>query len=183
VAADVTRRVILAATAALPLVAVSGCRGVQVAVAPPKPGPAVTGLRSAIAAEQLLIARYLAALRVLGSAGSGGAAGVLTALLAQHRAHLAQLRSRLIVPPDSAAASASPPAAGSAPAQPAGNVPTTPAAAIAFLAVAERDASAVLLQRLQPVPDAPASLAQLYASIAASEATHVPVLQAAERTA
>ena len=188
--ADLTRRVVLAGAAALPLIAVSGC-GIRVVAAPPKPAPAVTGLHEAIAAEELLIDRYQTAMTHLGGSGSssGGAGAitaVLTVLLAEHREHLGQLQPRLIVPPGSAAAkafaSASASASGSASAGRAGDaqVPTAPAAVIAFLAAAERDASAVLLQRLR---GAPSSLAQLYASIAASEATHVPVLRAAGRTA
>jgi hypothetical protein len=197
VGADLTRRVVLASAAALPLVAVSGC-GIRVVNAPPKPAPAVTGLHSAIAAEELLISRYQAALSHLAAGASSrrsrALTAVLTALLAEHRAHLGQLQPRLIVPPGSAAArafasesasapaSASGSASGSASAGAARNdqVPTAPAAMIAFLATAERDASAVLLRRLR---GAPSSLAQLYASIAASEATHVPVLRAAGRTA
>jgi hypothetical protein len=182
---------------ALPLVAAAGCRGVGVLGAPPPPGPDVTTLRSAIAAEQLMIARYQAVLRTVASAGAGGApalTAVLSPLLAEHRAHLAQLRSRLIVPPGGAAAAAASasaaagrpasaaagrPASPAAPSQPA-RVPTAPAAALAFLAAAERNAAAAVALRLRA---APGSLAQLYASIAASEATHVPVLQAAGRTA
>jgi hypothetical protein len=52
-------------------------------------------------------------------------------------------------------------------------VPTAPAAAVAFLRAAEQAAAASMLDRLR---GAPASLAQLFASISASEATHVPVL-------
>jgi hypothetical protein len=178
------------------LLAVSGC-GIRVVAAPPKPAPAVTGLHDAIAAEELLISRYQAALSHLeaggadsagsgsagsGAGGSGALTAVLTALLAEHRAHLGQLKPRLIVPPGSAAAKALASAPASASPGPAGDgqVPTAPAAVIAFLAAAERDASAALLRRLR---GAPSSLAQLYASIAASEATHVPVLRAAGRTA
>jgi hypothetical protein len=188
VGADLTRRVVLAGAAALPLVAASGC-GIRVVTAPPKPAPAVAGLHDAIAAEELLIGRYQTAMSHLsaagaGSGGSGALTGVLATLLAEHRAHLGQLQPRLIVAPGSAAAKAfaSASASGSAAAGAAatGQVPTAPAAVIAFLAAAERDASAALLHRLRGVPS---SLAQLYASIAASEATHVPVLRAAGRTA
>jgi hypothetical protein len=177
--ADLARRAVLAAGAALPLVAVTGC-GIRVLSAPPKQGPAIAGLRSAIAAEQLLISKYQAVLGDLGGASSGALSALLTGLLAEHRAHLDQLRRRLVVPAGSAAASASPGESASAAPAGAGQVPTGSAAAIAFLAAAERGASAALLRRL---PSAPSSLAQLYASIAASEATHVPVLRAAERTA
>jgi len=53
----------------------------------------------------------------------------------------------------------------------------TEAAALAQLRAAEQGAVATLMGRLN---GAPASLAQLYASIAASEATHATVLTAAE---
>src|SRR6185312_13839081 len=119
VAANPTRRVVLAAAALLPLAAASGCGSVDVLATPPSEGPAVRLLRSAIAAEQTMIAHYGTVLR-----GAHGGGADLTAelepLLAEHRAHLAQLQSRLVI--------------------------------------------------------APASLAQLFASISASEATHVPVL-------
>jgi hypothetical protein len=177
VAADPTRRAVIAVAAALPVVALSGCAGVDVLARPPSPSPDVALLREAIAGEQLMVARYAAVLRDLRSPGAGAAGGspaALTAalepLLAEHRAHLAQLRSRLIVPAGSASPSPSRRAAG-APAPPA-----APAAAVAFLRAAERAASGAMLGRLR---GATASLAQLFASISASEATHVPVLDGA----
>jgi hypothetical protein len=176
VAAHPTRRVVLAAAATLPLAAVSGCDGVNVLAAPPRPAPDVALLRSAIADEKLLIARYVNVLSGAGNPGgatsaarrSGAAAltAALAPMLAEHRAHLAQLQSRLVVP---AGAAPSPPER--APVVPA--APTAPGAAAAFLRTAEQAAAAALLDRL---PRAPASLAQLFASISASEATHVPVL-------
>jgi Ferritin-like domain len=162
VAAHPTRRVVLAAAVTLPLAAVSGCGGADVLATPPRPAADVDLLRSAIAAEQLMIARY-------GAVTGGATAAVSSALeplLAEHRAHLAQLRSRLIVP------AGSPTPSPRAPAPPAG-VPSAPGAALAYLRDAEQAAAAALLGRL---PHAPASLAQLLASISASEATHVPVL-------
>ena len=161
-AAHPTRRVVLAAAVILPLAAVSGCGGADVLATPPRPAADVDLLRSAIAAEQLMIARY-------GAVTGGATAAVSSALeplLAEHRAHLAQLRSRLIVP------AGSPTPSPRAPAAPAG-VPSAPGAALADLRDAEQAAAAALLGRL---PHAPASLAQLLASISASEATHVPVL-------
>jgi len=92
----------------------------------------------------------------------------LEPMLAEHRAHLAQLRSRLVVPAD-----ASPSPSERAPTAPA--APADPGAAAAYLRAAEQAAAAAMLDRL---PHAPASLAQLLASISASEATHVPVLDA-----
>jgi hypothetical protein len=177
VAAHPTRRVMLAAAAMLPLAAVSGCDGVDVLSAPPSRAPDVTTLQEAIAAEQLLITWYTAVLRDAGTAGAtaaGGSSTALTAvlepLLTEHRAHLAQLRSRLVVPAGSAA---SPSPSRRAPA-PAG--PGAGSAGVAFLGAAEQAAATAMLDRLR---SAPGSLAQLFASISASEATHVPVLDAA----
>jgi len=170
--------VVLAAAAMLPLAAASGCDGADVLATPPQPAPDVALLRSAITAEQLMIARYA---NVLGDArnpgggtpaGRGAAAAALTAalepILAEHQAHLAQLRSRLVVP-----AGAAPSPSERSPAAPA--APAAPGAAAAFLRSAEQAAAAAMLDRL---PHVPASLAQLFASISASEATHVPVLDA-----
>ena len=183
-AADPTRRVVIAAAAVLPLVAVSGCGGVDVLASPPASARDVGLLRAAIAAEQLMIIRYAAVLRDVqnpgpgAAGGSGGTSATLTAalepLLAEHRAHLAQLRSRLIVPAGSTSPSPSPSRrAGSTP-----PVPTAPTAAIAFLRAAEQAAATAMLDRMR---GAAASLAQLFASISASEATHVPVLDDAVR--
>jgi hypothetical protein len=173
VAAHPTRRVMLAAAAMLPLAAVSGCHGVGVLGAPPPPAPDVTVLREAIAAEQLLITWYTAVLRDARDAGRTPAAAltaVLEPLLAEHRAHLSQLRSRLVIPAGSAASRS--PARRAAPAA----VPGAGSAGVAFLRTAEQAAAAAMLGRLR---SAPGSLAQLFASISASEATHVPVLDAA----
>jgi hypothetical protein len=163
-----------AAAAALPLAAVSGCGGLRVLGSPPPPAADIVTLQSAIAAEQVMVDRYRAVLSA--AAGSAPAlAAVLRPLLAEHVAHLSQLRSRLIVPAGSAA-SASP----SPPGRSAKNVPAAPAAAVAFLRAAEQAAATAMGSR---VPHAPASLAQLYASISASEATHVPVLSVAATAA
>ncbi len=101
-----TRRVMLTASAALPLIAVAGCKGVGALATPPAPAPDVGVLKAAIAGEQLMIARYEAVL-----AGAAQRARGLTAaldpLLAEHRAHLAQLRSSLFVPAGAASPSPS----------------------------------------------------------------------------
>jgi len=207
VPADRTRRAVLVATAvSLPLLAVSGCKGVGALAAPPSPAPDVAVLRSAIAAEEVMIARYDAVMTRSASLAEG-----LRPLRAEHRQHLAQLRSRLIVPPGSAAAPPSPSALspsgpashgqvpagqashgqashgqaphgqaahGQVPAGP-GSVPSGAAAAIPFLQAAERAAAATLLHQLAAVSP---SLAQLMASVAASEATHVAALTAAGGT-
>jgi hypothetical protein len=162
----------LAAAAMLPLAAVSGCNGVDVLAAPPSPARDVTVLREAVAAEQLLITWYAAVLRDAGKAGGAPASltAVLEPLLAEHRAHLAQLKSRLVVPAGSAAS----PSPARRAATPAGPGPGS--AGVTFLRDAEQAAASAMLGRLR---SAPGSLAQLYASISASEATHVPVLDAA----
>jgi hypothetical protein len=172
VAAKPTRRVVLAAAAMLPLAAVSGCGGADVLAAPPSPAPDVTVLREAIAAEQLMITRYTTVLHQAGASGgsAGSLSGALEPLLAEHRAHLAQLRSRLIVPAGSKASSATPHERAPAP------VPSGLSDGVAFLRTAEQDAATAMHKRLD---GAPSSLAQLFASIGASEATHVPVLNAA----
>ncbi|HEV2243789.1 MAG TPA: ferritin-like domain-containing protein [Streptosporangiaceae bacterium] len=173
--ADPTRRAVIAAAAALPLVAVSGCNGVDVLASPPRQAADVGLLQAAIAAEQLLVTQYAAVLRGLTGSGAGASAALTAALeplLGQHQAHLAELRSRLIVP----AGSASPSPAARATRTPV--VPAAPAAAVAFLRAAEQAAATAMLGRL---PGASASLAQLFASISASEATHVPALDDALR--
>jgi hypothetical protein len=175
--ADPARRALIAAAAALPMLAVSGCNGVDVLASPPRPAPDVGLLQAAIAAEQLLVTQYAAVLRGLTSSGAAAPAALTAALeplLGQHRAHLAELRSRLIVPPGSASPSPS------ARATRAPVVPTAPAAAVAFLRAAEQAAATAMLARLAR---ASASLAQLLASISASEATHVPALDNAVRDA
>jgi hypothetical protein len=198
--------VLVATAVSLPLLAVSGCKGVGALAAPPSPAPDVAVLRSAIAAEEVMIARYDAVMTRSASLAEG-----LRPLRAEHRQHLAQLRSRLIVPPGSAAAPPSPSALspsgpashgqvpagqashgqashgqaphgqaahGQVPAGP-GSVPSGAAAAIPFLQAAERAAAATLLHQLAAVSP---SLAQLMASVAASEATHVAALTAAGGT-
>jgi hypothetical protein len=177
VAADPTRRALLAATATLPLL-VAGCRGTQALGTPPRPAPDVGVLRAATIAEQDMVARYQAALRRLrDGAGTGTAAvptvtAVLAGLLAQHEDHLRQLRARHVA--------GSPLAAGSAPLPrpSAAALPARPRRALAALARAEQAASDNLLAQLGAASPA---LAQLLASIAASEATHVPALHAIGR--
>jgi hypothetical protein len=170
VPADPSRRALIAAAAALPLLA-AGCRGTQALGTPPRPAPDVARLRSAIQAEELMVARYRAAMRLLGAASGGGAAGeTLSTLLAEHSDHLRQLRARL-VPGSSLAASSRP-----VPRPPAPVLPTAPRQVIEYLSHAELAASNRLLGQVTQVPPA---LAQLLASIAASEATHVPPLRRA----
>ena len=174
--ADRARRGVLAAAAWMPLLAVSGCKGVGALAPPPRPGPDVGVLRAAIAAEEAMIARYGTAISRF-----PGLAATLTGLRAEHRLHLAELRTRLVIPPGSpyrsGFASPSPRPAG-APGAPgaAAVLPAGQAAALDFLQTAEDSAAAALLRGL---PAVPSSLAQLLASVAASESTHVAVLQSA----
>jgi hypothetical protein len=156
-------------------------------------------LAAAIAAEEAMVARYATALRQLtagggtGGAGGGAAGGpagagaaavaAVAAVRAEHVAHLAQLRSRLIHPP-ALTSSPGPSAAATASASPsagAGAGAGTGARAsrklvLSELEQAEQTASDRLIGQLDGLPPA---LAQLFASIAASEATHVPYLRAA----
>jgi hypothetical protein len=159
---EATRRGVLAAAVSLPLVA-TGCKGVGALGTPPRQQPDVTVVRDAIDAETLMISRYDAVL-----AAVPALAGSLDPLLQQHREHLARLRARLIEP-----ATASRPERPSAVAAAPAGVPRTPAAARAYLRHAEQAAARTLLGKLTA---APPSLAQLLASIAASEATHALVL-------
>ena len=164
-ARDATRRSVLtAAAAALPLVA-AGCKGIAALGTPPKPAPDVTVATDAIAVETQLIARYGDVL-----AANPALAPALRPLLAHHHEHLARLRARLIIPRTGAQPSASP--SGTPSPRPA-PVPGTRAGALAYLRDAENAAAASLLAHLDA---APPSLAQLLASISASEATHALVL-------
>lgn len=128
----------------------------------------VTVLRSVIAAKAAMIARYQAVTAAHPQLRPG-----LGPLLGDHRAHLAELQSRLVEPKRPAVpASASPsPASPSAPT----TAPSSTGAAVAALVSAERAAAAQHAAELRPV--AP-SLAQLFGSIAACEATHVIALTA-----
>jgi hypothetical protein len=169
-ARDATRRSVLtAAAAALPLVA-AGCKGVAALGAPPKPAPDVTVATDAIAVETQLIARYGDVL-----AANPALAPVLRPLLAHHHEHLARLRARLIVP-----VGGQPLPTPRATSSPTGQVPGTHAAALGYLRDAEDAASGALLTHLAT---APPSLAQLLASISASEATHALILGTAARHA
>jgi hypothetical protein len=162
-ARDATRRRVLTAAAVTLPLAAAGCKGISALGNPPKAAPDVAVASAAIAVEKQLIAGYgtvLAAVPAL--------AGTLRPLLAQHHDHLAQLRARLIVPPGGQplpSPRATP--GGRAP------VPGTAAGALGYLRDAEDAASQALLAHLAA---APASLAQLLASISASEATHALIL-------
>jgi hypothetical protein len=164
VAREATRRGVLAAALALPLAA-GGCKGIGALGTPPRPLPDVAVVREAITDETLMIARYTAVL-----AAAPALAGSLRPLLGQHQAHLTRLKARLVDP-----------RAGSEPplSRPHPQVPGTPAAARAYLRGAEQAAAQALMGRLTA---ASPSLAQLLASIAASEATHALLLGPHRRT-
>jgi len=167
-----SRRAVLAAGAAAVPLFICGCRGVQVLGAPPPPTPDVRLLRAAIAAERLMISRYNAA--TIAAAGNSAVAATLTGLRAEHEQHLAVLSSRLIEPGALAAsprASQSPITAG-----PGADLTAT----LAALAADEQAAAQRLATQLLAMPP---SLAQVLASISASESTHVPVLDQLRRTA
>jgi hypothetical protein len=187
------RRVLAASAAALPvLLATAACRSSEVFAGPdplagrPSPAPDVITLQSVIGAEHAMIALYQAA--VDRHLRAGDPERLLEVLLAQHRQHLAQLQARLVVPPGSAAsasaaASGAPPAAASgAPSVTASGAPSGSAGAggavsgrvtIARLRAAEQASAAGLVRQLATMPPA---LAQLLASIAASDATHALAL-------
>jgi len=166
------RRTLLASAATLPLLlATAGCRSSDVFTGPdplagrPRPAPDVITLAAVIAAEENLISLYRTALA--GDSAATARSYDLPALLAQHEQHLTRLRARLIQPPGTATAAASPrPSAKPSAAAPA-------RVTIARLCAAERASAAGLVRRLATVEPA---LAQLFASIAASDATHVTVL-------
>jgi hypothetical protein len=172
------RTLLIASAAALPVL-LTACRGVEVLGTPPPPPADVEALRSAIEHEAALIASYAALTAAGGSAAAGSQAGAaggpaggqtaasLAVVLADHRQHLAQLKSRLVEPAGHSSA-----AAGAATGR-GGTIRT-----IAQLEQAEQAASDRLIAQLAGLPP---TLAQLFASIAASEATHVPYLKAASR--
>ena len=157
------------ATALPALLATAGCRSSDafagpdpLAGRPPLAADVIT-LQAVIAAEQAMITLYRAAVdgRLLLTTGR---TRVLEGLLAEHRQHLGQLQARLVLPSGapSASASASP-----------GAAPVAARVTIARLRAAERASATDLVRRLVTVPPA---LAQLFASIAASDATHVVAL-------
>jgi hypothetical protein len=165
VTADPGRRLVL--TAGAVSLALAGCKGLAALGPPPGPGLDVTTLDRVIAAETLMVARYQGALAALADAAhQGKARTLLESVLAEHQAHLAQLRSSLVVPRGSAfrprKVSHATPA-----------LPGQPREILAALAAAERDAAASLLRAVIAVPAAPA---QLLASIGAAEAAHVVLL-------
>jgi hypothetical protein len=164
------RRVLLASAAALPLLlGAAGCRSSDVFSGPdplagrPPLGHDVLTLQAVIAAEENMIDLY--GLAISGDSGTTQAR-TLRSLLAQHQQHLVQLKTRLIVPPG-ASASPSPSPSSAIPS------PRASTVSITRLRAAERASAADLVRRLATAPPA---LAQLLASIAASDATHATAL-------
>jgi len=160
--------VLLASAAALPLLlGAAGCRSSDVFTGPdplagrPPLGHDVLTLQAVIAAEENMIDLYQ--LAISGDSGTTRAR-TLRSLLAQHQQHLVQLKARLIVPPG---ASASPSPSSASPS------PRASTVSITRLRAAERASAADLVRRLATAPPA---LAQLLASIAASDATHATAL-------
>ncbi len=157
-----------ASAAALPaLLATAGCRSSDAFAGPdplagrPALSPDVITLQEVITAERAMIALYQAAVN-----GGTRPARTLEGLLAQHRQHLSPLQARLVLPSGSASAS---PSSSSSPS----SSPARGRVTIAQLRAAERASATDLVRRLVSVPPA---LAQLFASIAASDATHVVAL-------
>jgi hypothetical protein len=160
----------LTALGAAGVAGAGGCGRIRPWSAPPTQAPDVDVLAGVIAAERSMISRYRSVI-----SGFPGLGPALTSLLRQHEEHLAQLQGRLVVPPGSPYRPSPSPSGGSQ--APAG-LPATAAAALAYLRAAERDEAAALVRRLATVTVTP-SLAQLMASIGASEASHEAVLASA----
>jgi hypothetical protein len=156
-----SRRQLLAASpTTLPLfLALSACKGPAVLSGPPPVSGQTQMLLHAVTAEQNLIWIYNKAI-----GGYSALRPTLAPLLAEHRAHLAQLTARVVEPPGKKVP-------GTVTSKPALNA--TADGALLQLRAAEQAAVLRLLGRLG---SASPSLAQLYASIAASEATHVTTL-------
>ena len=158
---------LLASAAALPLLlGAAGCRSSDVFTGPdplagrPPLGHDVLTLQAVIAAEESMIDLYQLA---IGGDSGTTRARTLRPLLAQHQQHLVQLKARLIVPPG-----ASPSPSSASPS------PRASTISITRLRAAERASAADLVRRLATAPPA---LAQLLASIAASDATHATALR------
>jgi hypothetical protein len=156
-----SRRQLLAASpTTLPLfLALSACKGPAVLSGPPPLSDQTQMLLHAVTAEQNLIWIYGKAL-----AGYPALRPTLAPLLAEHRAHLARFAARVVEPPGKKVTD-------TVTARPA--LAATADGALAQLRDAEQAAVTRLLSRLG---GASPSLAQLYASVAASEATHAAML-------
>ena len=153
------RRLLIASATTLPLLlTTTGCRSAGLFAGPDPLGPPPPLAHSTVVLETV-IADEVALISLYESAAPGGS-GVLAALLAEHRDHLARLRSRLVVP---AGSSRRPRMATPRPAA------VRPS--VSKLRAAEQRSASSLVRRLSTVSVEPA-LAQLLASIAASDASH-----------
>jgi hypothetical protein len=181
------RRALIASAAALPLLlAVAGCRSSDAFAGPdplagrPPLGHDVLTLQAVIAAEEYLIALYRTAIGA--DQGAATRLRTLKSLLSQHEQHLAQLKTMLVIPPGmspspvhpAASTPASASAGGSAGGSGSATASPRPArVSTERLRAAERASAASLVRQLGAMPPA---LAQLFASIAASDATLVTAL-------
>ena len=158
-----SRRQLLAAsptTLAL-FLALSACKGPAVLSGPPPVANQTELLLRTVTAEQNLIWIYTEAM-----AGYSALRPTLAPLLAEHQAHLAQLTAGVVEPPGKKV----PDAVTARPA-----LAATAEGALVQLRAAEQAAVVRLLGR-GLLGTASPSLAQLYASVATSEATHVTTL-------
>lgn len=167
---------LLASAATLPLLlGIAGCHSSDAFAGPdplgrrPQPGPDVLTLQAVITAEEHLIGLYRAAVTV--DPAATVRTWMLRSLLAQHEQHLAQLRARLVIPPGASSPAARPAASPSA--SPSASSSGPGPVSIGRLRAAETASAAALVRRLTTVQP---SLAQLFASIAASDATHAAAL-------
>lgn len=152
----------------LPLLA-AGC-GTAGPSAPQSVRRDATVLHAVIRDEKALLARYAEASRLFPAL-----AGRLDPIAAQHREHLAALRRRL-PPPGTVAESGSPD--GSAP-PPAWLPPPLPETADEAVKVLGADEAAAARSRIRRITEVTGPLAQLLASVGASEATHAALLSEA----
>ena len=165
---------LVASAVALPLLLGSaGCRSSDAFTGPdplagrPPLGHDVLTLQAVIAAEENMIDLYRTATSGDSPIRGASRARTLRSLLAQHEQHLTRLKARLVVPPGMSPSPS--PSSGGRPTP----SPRSARVGVAQLRAAERASAADLVQRLATAPPA---LAQLLASIAASDATHVTAL-------
>jgi hypothetical protein len=158
--------------ASVPLVLLTaGCRSADLFAGPdplggrPPLAHDTVVLQAVIAAELDLISRYKSVM-------SPSRNSLFPVFLAQHQQHLVQLRARLIVPPG-AQASATPTTSATPTASTTPGAPGASSDPVGWLGDAERASAASLTERLVSVEP---SLAQLFASIAASDASHADAL-------
>ena len=157
----VSRRRMLTAVLGSSALAVTACGVPEALKKPPGLSASVRTLRASITAEQALVDSYHDVVRRHPQLSAR-----LNSFLTQHQQHLAQLRGRLVVPPHVTMSPIPSPTAASP-------APASAEAAVGLLVRAEQTAAAAALSRLKGTPPA---LAQLLASIAASEATHAAAL-------